>query len=169
MPLRPWTFLLLLATSSAVFSGVRIAVARPQPAPASQDWPVWNGSPANLHYSSLAQINRSNVKQLQLAWSYDTGENGGMQTSPLVVGRVLYGISPTQKIFAVDAATGKLLWNFDSGIKGMQPDRGLAYWSSGDDKRVLVGIMNFLYAVDAATGKPIPTFGSNGRVDLQEN
>ena len=92
-----------------------------------------------------------------------------MQTSPLVVGRVLYGLSPTQKVFAVDAATGKLIWSFDSGIKGMQPNRGLAYWSNGDDKRILVGVMNFLYALDANTGKPIPTFGANGRVDLQEN
>lgn len=152
-------------------SAARTAGARPQYAsiPFSQDWPVWNGSPENQHYSSLAQINRSNVKQLQVAWSYDTGEKGGMQTSPLVVGRVLYGISPTQKIFAVDAATGKWLWTFDSGIKGMQPDRGLAYWSDGDDKRILVGVMNFLYALDATTGKPISTFGTDGRVDLQQN
>jgi len=169
MRLRPWVFLLLLASSIAVFSGVRMAIARPQATPVSQDWPVWNGSPGNLHYSSLGQINRSNVKQLQLAWSYDTGEKGGMQTSPLVVGGVLYGLSPTQKVFAVDAATGKLIWIFDSGIKGMQPDRGLAYWSSGDDKRILVGIMNFLSALDATTGKPVSAFGTNGRVDLQEN
>jgi quinoprotein glucose dehydrogenase len=135
----------------------------------SRDWAVWGGSPQNLHYSPLQQINRSNVKQLQLAWTHDTAEKGGMETSPLVVDSVLYGISPTQKIFAVDAATGKLLWNFDSGIKGMQPDRGLAYWSSGSDKRILVGVMNFLYCLDATTGKPIPAFGSNGRVDLQEN
>jgi len=135
----------------------------------SQDWRVWNGSAENRHYSPLSQINRSNVKQLGLAWTYDTGEKGGMQTSPLVVDGVLFGISPTQRIFAVDAATGKELWVFDSGIKGMQPDRGLAYWSSGNDKRILVGVMNFLYALDAATGRPIPGFGNNGRVDLQEN
>ncbi len=171
MRLRPWLFLLLLAIPFFVFVSSRKAGARPQAitAAAAQEWAVWNGSPENLHYSSLALINRSNVKHLQLAWSYDTGEKGGMQTSPLVVGRVLYGISPTQKIFAVDATNGKLLWNFDSGIKGLQPDRGLAYWSSGDDKRILVGVMNFLYALDADTGKPIPTFGANGRVDLQEN
>ena len=172
MRLGSWFFLLLFVIPGLVIFSKHSAVARPQSAAvatAKQDWPVWNGSPENLHYSSLAQINRSNVKQLQLAWSYDTGEKGGMQTSPLVVGRVLYGISPTQKIFAVDAATGKLLWNFDSGIKGLQPDRGLAYWSNGDDKRILVGVMNFLYALDANTGKPIPTFGANGRVDLQEN
>ncbi len=133
------------------------------------DWPVYGGSPEYQHYSPLEQINRSNVKQLQVAWSYDTSEQGGLQTSPLEVEGVLYGITPTQKIFAVDATTGKELWKFDSGMKGMQPDRGLAYWSSKKDKRILVGIMNFLYALDAKTGKPIASFGTDGRVDLQEN
>jgi len=170
MRLRPWALFLLFALASAILVRVQTAKAGSQSgSPALQDWPVWGGSPENQHYSSLVQINRSNVKQLQVAWTYDTGEKGGVQTSPLVVGRTLYGISPTQKIFAVDATTGKLLWNFDSGIKGMQPNRGLAYWSSGDDKRIFVGVMNFLYALDATTGKPIPTYGTNGRVDLQEN
>src|SRR5215831_5852444 len=135
----------------------------------SQDWAVYGGSPEYLHYSSLAQITRSNVKQLHVAWTYDSGEQGGLQTSPLVVDGVLYGITPTQKIFAVDAATGKALWKFDSGIRGMQPDRGLSYWSEKDDKRILVGVMNFLYALDVKTGKPIQSFGTDGRVDLQEN
>jgi len=135
----------------------------------SVDWAAYGGSPAYQHYSALAQINRSNVKQLGVAWSYDTGEVGGLQTSPLAVDGVLYGITPTQKIFAVDAATGKELWKFDSGIKAMQPDRGLAYWSNNGDARILVGVMNFLYAIDAKSGKPIPSFGTEGRVDLQEN
>jgi quinoprotein glucose dehydrogenase len=87
-----------------------------------------------------------------------------------MVDGVLYGITPTQKIFAVDASTGKSLWKFDSGIKGTQPDRGLVYWSGkGGDKRILVGVMNFLYALDAATGKPIADFGDNGRVDLRKD
>ena len=171
MRLWSWALLVVLALALTGFLTIQStrALHQSESGPGSQDWPVWNGSPANLHYSSLSQINRSNVKQLRLAWSYDTGEKGGMQTSPLVVGRILYGISPTQKVFALEASDGKLLWNFDPGIKGTQPDRGLAYWSSGDDKRILVGVMNFLYALDATTGKPIPSFGSNGRVDLQEN
>jgi quinoprotein glucose dehydrogenase len=134
-----------------------------------RDWPVYGGSLEGTHYSSLTQINRSNVKQLSIAWSFDTGETGGLQTSPLIVDGVLYGITPTQKTFALDAATGKLLWKFDSGIVGTQPDRGLAYWSDGSDKRILVGVMNFLYALDAATGKTIPAFGQNGRIDLRED
>src|SRR6202048_414438 len=133
------------------------------------DWPMWGGGPENMHYSPLAQINRSNVKKLAAAWTFDTGEQGGLQTSPLIVGNVLYGITPTQKIFALDAATGKLLWKFDSGIKGTQPDRGLAFWSSGKDRRILVGVMNFLYELDAATGKPIAAFGQNGQIDLRRD
>src|SRR2546430_1011638 len=169
--LRTWSAVCLMVFALAGLLNVLVIAANKDTKASleSQDWPVFGGSLENQHYSALAQINRSNVKQLAVAWSYDTGEKGGLQTSPLVVDGVLYGISPTQKILAVDAATGKLLWNFDSGIKGMQPDRGLAYWSSNGDKRILVGVMNFLYALDATTGKPIPTFGANGRVDLQEN
>ena len=147
------------------------ATARPQDKDAgvSRDWPAWGGGPENMHYSHLAQINRSNVKKLAVAWAFNTGEAGGLQTSPLIVSDVLYGITPTQKIFALDAPTGKLLWKFDSGINGTQPDRGLAYWSSGKDRRILVGVMNFLYALDAATGKPIPGFGEKGRIDLRKD
>ena len=158
----------LLAYSMA---GVLLTLGQLQPERASaenQDWPAWGGGVENLHYSSLAQINRDNVNQLQVAWRFDTEEQGGLQTSPIVVDGVLYGLTPTQKVFALDAATGKLLWKFDSGIKGSQPDRGLAYWSSATDKRIIVGVMNFVYELDAATGKPISSFGKDGRIDLQE-
>jgi quinoprotein glucose dehydrogenase len=82
---------------------------------------------------------------------------------------VLYGITPTQRVFALNAATGQPLWSFDSGIKGLQPNRGLAYWANSSDKRILVSVMNFLYALNADSGRPIPSFGTNGRIDLQEN
>jgi quinoprotein glucose dehydrogenase len=169
------TFVLLLllaipATLSPTFAAQQDPPqASAVPPPSSQDWPRYGGSPEGNHFSPLTQINRSNVTQLQVAWTFDTGEEGGLQTNPLIVNGVLYGITPTQKIFALDAATGKLLWKFDSGVKGTQPDRGLAYWSSGTAARILVGVMNFLYALDAATGKPIPDFGDAGRIDLREN
>jgi quinoprotein glucose dehydrogenase len=133
----------------------------------NRDWPAYGGAAENMHYSGLAQINRTNVKELAVAWSFDTGEQGGLETSPIIVDGTLYGITPAQKVFALDAATGKFLWKFDSGIKGTQPDRGLAYWSSEKDRRILVGVMNFLYALDAATGKPIEAFGKQGRIDLR--
>src|SRR4029077_15773196 len=65
----------------------------------SQDWPRYGGNAENNHYSPLEQINRSNVAKLQVAWTFDTGEEGGLQTNPLIVNGVLYGITPTQKIF----------------------------------------------------------------------
>ena len=135
----------------------------------SFDWPAYGGAPENNHYSRLVQINRSNVKHLAVAWSFDTEEEGGLQTSPIILNGVLYGITPTQRVFALDATTGKLRWKFDSGIKGTQPDRGLCYWTDGKNGRILVGVLNFLYALDAATGKPVATFGKGGRIDLREN
>jgi quinoprotein glucose dehydrogenase len=161
------SFLLSVASLFVIFSSQTLRAQTTPPAP-NQDWPAYGGSPERTHYSSLSQINRTNVKLLKLAWSFDTGEAGGLQSSPIIVDGVLFGISPTQKIFALDAATGKFLWLFDSGIKGTQPDRGLAYWSQDNDKRIIVGVMNFVYALDAATGKPIPTFGKDGRIDLRE-
>lgn len=134
----------------------------------------YGGGPTREHYSSLTQINRSNVSRLQIAWAYDTGEKKvsggyGLETTPLIIDGVLYGLTPSQKVFALNAATGKLLWKFDSHLYASQADRGLAYWAGGEDKRVFVGNMNFVYALNAETGKPIPTFGKGGRIDLREN
>jgi quinoprotein glucose dehydrogenase len=131
-------------------------------------WPVYNGGPDGDHYSRLTQINRGNVQRLEVAWSFDTGEKGPMQSNPLIVGRVLYGYTPTQKVVALDAATGKLKWKFDSGITGTQPDRGVAYWTDGKQGRILAGVMNFLYCLDAETGNPIASFGEAGRIDLRK-
>jgi quinoprotein glucose dehydrogenase len=165
---------ILLVVASAAFDAPRPMAGEAQEARSAiagqeqQDWPAYGGAPENDHYSSLSEIRRDNVRNLALAWSFDTGEQGGLQTSPLVVAGVLYGVTPTQKVFALDAATGKLLWKFDSGIKGMQPNRGLAYWTDGRHGRLLVGVMNFVYALDAATGKAISSFGAEGRIDLRE-
>src|SRR5882757_2574709 len=135
----------------------------------SSDWPIYGGHPSNDHYSRLTQINRTNVTKLKVAWTYDTGEPGGLETSPLIVGRVLYAYTPSQKVIALDAVTGKLLWKFDSGVTGAQPVRGLSYWTDGKQSRLLAGVMNFLYALNPATGKPIPDFGEDGRIDLRKN
>jgi len=166
---RPFTAIATLAVLSAAVS-TSTQDPRPTTAPAV-DWPRYGGTLENNHYFPLAQINRKNVSRLAIAWQFDTGEEGGLQTSPIVVEGVLYGITPTQKIFALDAATGSLLWKFDSGLVGTQPDRGLAFWQSpqGKESRILVGILNYLYALDASTGKPIPTFGDHGRIDLRDH
>jgi quinoprotein glucose dehydrogenase len=133
------------------------------------DWPVYGGGPENAHYSGLAQINRSNVRQLRVAWRFDTGETGGLQTNPIVVEGALYAYTPSQKVIALDATTGQLRWKFDSGVRGWQPARGLAYWADGKDKRILAGVMNLVYALDAHTGTPISAFGHSGHIDLRED
>jgi glucose dehydrogenase len=132
------------------------------------DWPVYNGGLDGDHYSALKQINRANVGQLKEAWRFDTGEMGGIQDNPLVVGRTLYAYTPTEKIVALDAATGVVKWKFDSGAGGNQPARGMTLWSDAGKGRIFVGIMNFLYCLDAETGKPVEGFGEAGRTDLRK-
>jgi len=132
-------------------------------------WAVYNGGLDGDHYSQLKQINRANVKQLTMAWSFDTGEKGGIQDNPLVIGRTLYAYTPTQKVLALDAATGKLKWKFDSRVGGSQPARGMTYWTDGKQGRIFAGIMNFLYCLDAETGKAVDSFGEGGRIDLRKD
>src|SRR5246127_207391 len=135
----------------------------------SHDWPVYGGQAAGDHYSNLSQINRKNVRRLQVAWTYDAGEEGGLETTPIVVGRVLYAYTATQKAVALDAATGKLIWQFDSGIHGKNPVRGLTYWSDGHESRIFAPVTSFLYALDARTGKPVQSFAEDGRIDLRKD
>ena len=128
----------------------------------------YNGGPQGDHFSTAKQITPANVSQLQQAWRFDY-EAGGLQAQPLIIGRTLYGPTPTGKLVAIDAATGALKWTFDPGFEGTQPIRGLTSHGSGSRMRLLFGSMSYLYAIDPATGKPIPTFGDNGRIDLREN
>lgn len=144
--------------------------------PGNADWPAYNGGVNGDHYSALDQIDRANVTQLKVAWQFDTGEKGDIETNPLVVGRVVYACTPSDKIIALDGATGRLLWEFDSSVDNRdrtiggasQPSRGLAYWTDGHDARIFAGVMNYLYALDAATGHPIAGFGEHGRIDLRK-
>ncbi len=130
-------------------------------------WPAYGGADGD-HYSGLAQMNRADVHRLRQAWVFDTGEKGNIETNPIIIGRTLYAYTPSQKVIALDAATGKLRWKFDSGIASTQPARGVAYWTDGKDERILAGVMNYLYCLDAKSGKPILSFGENGRIDLRK-
>lgn len=148
----------------------RVYATRDEAASATSHRPVIAGGQwSQDHYSPLTQINRQNVKKLAVAWTYQTGEAGdGLQTNPLVVDRVIYATTASSKVIALDAVSGKLIWKFDSGVPGEQPIRGVAYWTDGKESRVLCGIMNYVYALDAATGKPIESFGEGGRIDLRK-
>ena len=145
-----------------------VPAARQAPAPYTT-WSTYGGTPDQIRYSALRQIDRSNVRQLRVAWTFDTGESGGLQTQPIVVDGVLYAYTPTHKTIAIAADTGKLLWTFDSGIRGQGANRGLMYWADGSDRRVFAAVDQYLYALDAAAGRPIAAFGDNGRIDLRRD
>jgi quinoprotein glucose dehydrogenase len=157
-------FLLLL--SSAVVS---IARQPMKGKPTYRTWSAYGGGPEQMRYSSLAQINRTNVAQLQPAWTYDSGESGGLQTQPIVADGVLYAYTPTQKTFALRADTGEHVWTFDPHAEGRGPNRGLMYWSNGAERRVFAAVDQYLYALDASTGRPIATFAEQGRIDLRDD
>ena len=145
--------------------------ATAQPAPASKKAAsfTYGGGPEGIRFSSLKQINCENVAQLQVTWIYDTADGpGDTQTQPVIADGVLYGVTPKHKIIALDAATGKLLWRFDSGLSGRGPNRGVAVWAEGKDKRIFAAVQSYVYALNAATGKPILNFGAQGRIDLRE-
>lgn len=140
-----------------------------------REWKMFGGGPENIHYSRLTQINRENVRSLQVAWTYDTNDSfsgSEMQCNPVIVGGVLYATTPKLRVIALDAATGGLRWSFDpnDGKKplGKMRNRGVTYWEDGDDKRIYFAFRHMLYALDAKTGKPVSSFGGSGHVDLRE-
>lgn len=145
------------------------------PSPYSE-WRVKGGTADGIQYSSLDQINTSNAKHLKLAWSYASGDadtvghRSQIQCNPIVVGNVLYGTSPSLRAFAIDASNGKELWRFDPGEKnsGLGVNRGVTYWRQLDDERILYTFGEYLYCLNAKTGKVITSFGTEGRVSLKE-
>jgi glucose dehydrogenase len=144
-------------------------------AASSPDWPHYGGTPDQMRYSPLAEINRDNVRTLKVAWTYDTGDSfpgSEMQCQPVVAHGVLYATSPKLRVFALDAATGVPKWSFDPSPDAKNPTRtrirGLMYRESGDERRVFFATRQWLYALDARTGKPAGGFGRDGRIDLRE-
>lgn len=132
------------------------------------DWPAYLGGPEMNHYSSLDQINRSNVSRLEVAWQYNTLDSGVFQCNPIIIKGVLYGISAAGNAFALNGATGEEKWRFNPDtIKRFLVNRGVTYWEYGEDKRILFSYDQWLYALDARTGIPVKQFGNNGRVSLK--
>ena len=156
-----------------------------------QEWKVYGGGKDNIKYSALDQITTANVKNLQVVWTYSSGEASetnrtDMKVNPLIVDGVLYGLNPQLRLFALDAASGKVKWVYDPGqvpVKGRNTgrgdfasstkiSRGVAFYKGSEtDQRIIYapGGGHALYCVDALTGKLITSFGDNGIVDMHDN
>jgi len=148
-----------------------------------QAWKVVNGNESGNKFSSLSQVDTSNVNRLKVAWTYHTGDvdtaaHSQIQCNPIIINGTLYGTSPRLKLFALDAATGKEKWHYDpfdsvAGEKkinlNLNTNRGVAYWTDNkDDERIFYTAGSILRAIDAKTGKIIDGFGNKGKVDLHE-
>lgn len=144
------------------------------------NWDTYLGDKQSSQYSPLTQIDKENVKNLKVAWTYNTGDadreknRTQIQCNSLIIDGILYGSSPKLKFFALNATTGKEIWTFDPFVDneykafGMGVNRGLAYWTDGQQKRLLVTAGPYIYAINANTGKLIPNFGTNGKVDMHD-
>ena len=153
-------YLVVAAALAAVVAAVTTSTAQS----GDKWWPGYGNGPDNSRYFASKQINKSNVTQLQVAWTYPHGET---TFSPIVVRGVAYGRGRNGSIVAVDAKTGKELWVREN-MNGMS-NRGMMYWESRDgrDQRLIFPMNSLLQELDAKTGKSIMSFGINGAVDLR--
>ncbi|MBM3843711.1 MAG: c-type cytochrome [Verrucomicrobia bacterium] len=171
------------ATRAALPEFVEIPAARPadltpaapvDPAPFGR-WDRSQGDAGSRRYSSLRQINRTNVRQLEVAWTYRSGDGrSNVQATPVIVDGVLYAPTPGRAIVAVDAATGAERWrrtfpeNQGKRLQDLPARRGLVYWP-GDGPhpaRLLAGVGDWYYALDPRTGEPVAGFGEGGRTAI---
>ena len=134
-----------------------------------KDWNEYLGGPGRNHYSTLSQIDTSNVSKLKVAWIYNTRDSGEMQCNPIIVNGILFGMTAKTFPFAIDAATGKEIWRAKDTAKFVRYNmsRGVAYWEDGKDKRIFYTKGPWLYALNAQNGKPISSFGESGRTSLK--
>src|SRR5580698_9611211 len=131
-------------------------------------WTDYLGGPDSAQYSALKQINKSNVSQLQIAWTYPTGDKNSYDFNPVIVDGVMFVQAKNNSIVALDAATGNEIWVHPNNTRSITA-RGVNYWESKDrsDRRLFYSVDNNLVAIDARTGQSIPSFGENGRSDLR--
>lgn len=146
------------------------------------EWKVTGGTKENTHFSSLRQIDTSNVMHLRLAWTYhskdaDTVHHSQIQCNPIIIDNAIYATSPQLKVLALDNATGKEKWTFDpfgssstediQSVISLNNNRGVTYWKKRKDARIFFTAGSFLFALNANTGLPISSFGQNGKIDLR--
>jgi quinoprotein glucose dehydrogenase len=161
-----------------------------QAAPADSDWPSYGTDQGATRYSTLKQITPENVSKLQVAWTYHMRPAGyvppplppglppgfrmtgfsSSQATPIVIKGVMYFPSPYGKIVALDADTGKEIWTYQMPQRDQASTRGVQYWpgTKGAKPEIVFGTRSGrLIALDAATGVPVPTFGTAGIVDMK--
>jgi quinoprotein glucose dehydrogenase len=149
----------------------------------AQEWPHYGGDAGGMRYSPLKQISKSNVARLKVAWTFHTGDvsdgttypqRSAFEATPLVVDGVMYVTTPFSRLIALDPETGKQLWAFDPKINMERPsnlfiNRGAAYWTDGRNKRLFLGTLDGrLFAIDAASGEGVESFGKAGFINLRE-
>ncbi|MBI2186894.1 MAG: pyrroloquinoline quinone-dependent dehydrogenase [Acidobacteria bacterium] len=173
---------LVVVTLVAAASLASFAQNRPfSPGTANGEWKTYGGNLRNTRYAPLDQINTDNFTKLEVAWRFKTDALGprpefNFQGTPLMVGGRLYTTAGTRRaVVSLDAGTGEMLWMYslNEGARGDSAPRrlsgrGLSYWSDGRQERILYVTPGYqLIALDAKTGRPVPTFGKNGIVDLK--
>src|SRR5690606_30143372 len=138
------------------------------------DWAYPGGSPGQTKYSSLDQINTSNVAELEVAWVFNSGvQSGNVQMNPLIVDGTVYITTPLQEVIALDGETGEQIWRTNPARSGEQfggINRGISFWrKKGQEDRIFFTSGGFLNAIYASNGSPVSEFGDNGRISLNEN
>ncbi len=140
------------------------------PAAPPSGWSVHLGGLSSPQYSALSQINKTNVARLEQAWFYPAGDNGfRFGANPIVIDGVMYLVGAHNAVVALDAATGAKIWEHSIGDAQSMNHRGVAYWENKDrsDRRILFTAGDQLQALDAMTGKPVMSFGDNGKVNIK--
>ena len=180
---------LLIGTACGLESGSAKRVPASIDSARRVEWPVYGGDPGAQRYSPLQDINPANVAGLASAWEWRTGETemtdstgagidpGYFEATPIMLGDTLYLSTPFHRVVALDAESGRELWKFNPGteiwgsIGFSHPSfvhRGVAIWSAPGERRVFLNSRGNLFALDATTGRPIPSFGAGGWVDLTQ-
>lgn len=166
--------------------GWLVALSAPAPVLRAQtgtrggEWRDYGGDKGFTKYSPLDQITKDNVSQLRIAWRRPAVDEAlrakspsltvanNLRSTPLMVGGLLYASNGIGLVEAFDPASGRTVWvqEYDGELRGGAPTRGIAYWGTGDEARILAVRGQSLYAIDPKTGKLIRSFGANGQVDL---
>jgi len=175
-----WLLLFLFLTSL-------VSTTRAQSKP-DTGWPTYSNDPGGTRYSPASQIDRSNVTQLKVTWTFHTGalphdaeldKKAAFEATPILVDGKLFLSTPYDHVFALDPETGAKLWEFDPKLElpygsSEVTSRGVSAWRDPSGKagsacrlRIFIGTLDArLIALDGATGKPCAGFGSEGEVDL---